>query len=85
MGKVKEMFWLIIYKVHQKEPQPYSVKQPGLAKVKQGDVEPLAPMKKCRRAVDATCTGKETAEKHQDHMSKMTNFQHLATKPQHTL
>lgn len=75
MGKVKEMlFYLSIHKVHQKELQTYSVKQTGLPKVKQEEVESLALLKKCRLAVDATCTGKETAEEHQDHMSKMTNF-----------
>lgn len=75
MGKVKEiLFYLNLYKAHQKELQPYSVKQTGLPKVKQEEVESLALLKKCRLAVDATCTRKETAEEHQDHMSKMTNF-----------
>lgn len=55
MGKVKEMlFYLSIYKVHQKELQTYSVKQTGLPKVKQEYVEFLALLKKCRLAVDAT-------------------------------
>lgn len=75
MGKVKEMlFCLSIYKAHQKEWQTSSVTQTGLPKVRQEDVESLALLRKCRLAVDATCTGKETAEEHQDHMSEMTNF-----------
>lgn len=68
------LFWLSIFKVHQKELQTYSVKQAGLPEVKQEDVESLALLEKCRLAVDAACAGAETAEEHQDQMSEMTNF-----------